>query len=178
MSAARQSAILAGTLAAIVAGALCLASCRVPPSPPPTERGSTIPISYAVFSWKQETDFRRISEYFTDVEDTGADFVARTDPTTREGLYFILGIGASEKIPAGSKATLRYFRPDRHGVQTSEFELAEFSAAPVGEIRLGLTGETWPESLKKERPTAWEFTIRSPEGELLVSRRSFLWSEQ
>ena len=178
MSAARQSAKIAGTLAALAAGALCLASCRVPPSPPPTDGGSTLPVSYAVFSWKTESDFKRISEYFTDVENTGANLVARTDPAVREGLYFILGVEPFGKIPAGSRATLRYFRPDRHGVQTSEFVLPEFSDTPAGEIRLGLTGEAWPEPLKKERPTAWEFSVRSPEGELLVLRHSFLWSEQ
>ncbi len=168
----------AGTLAALAAGTLFFASCRVPPSPPPTDGGSVVPISYAVFSWKEETDFKRISEYFTDTENTGANFVARTDPETRAGLYFILGLESFEKIPAGSRAVLRYFRPDRHGVQTCEFELAEFSSSPAGEIRLGLTGEAWPETLKKSRPTAWEFSIRSPEGELLVLRRSFLWTEQ
>lgn len=178
MTLAGKFASLAGTLSALAASAFFLASCQVPPNPPPTDGGSVVPISYAVFSWKKESDFKRISEYFTDTENSGANFVARTDPETREGLYFILGIETFEKIPAGSRAVLRYLRPDRHGVQTREFVLPEFSSSPAGEIRLGLTGDAWPEKLKKARPTAWEISIRSPEGDLLVLRRSFLWTEQ
>lgn len=166
----------AGTLAA-VAAALSAASCRVPPSPPPTANGSTVPISYAVFSWKDEKNFKRISEFFTDEEFTGATCVVRTDPSVRDGLYFILGIECGEKIPAGSVAVLRYFRPDKLGEQKAEFSLPEFTGTPIGEIRLGLTGEAWPKSLRGERPTAWEISVRAPDGQLLVFRQSFLWKQ-
>ena len=166
----------AGTLCALFAAAAFFASCRVPPSPPSVADGSTVPIEYAVFSWKDEKDFKRISEYFTDEENTGANCVVRSDPAVRDGLYLILGIRPFDSIPAGSKAELRYFRPDKLGAQTQTFELPEFSAAPVGEIRLGLTGAAWPKTLKRERPTAWELSVFAPDGALLVRRRSFLWT--
>lgn len=166
----------AGTLAA-VAAALAAVSCRVPPNPPATANGSTVPISYAVFSWKNEKDFKRISEFFTDEEFTGSTCVVRTDPKVRNGLYFILGIECFEKIPAGSVAVLRYFRPDKLGEQKAEFALPEFTGTPIGEIRLGLTGDAWPKSLQRERPTAWEISVRAPSGQLLVFRQSFLWNQ-
>ena len=93
----------AGTLCALFAAAAFFASCRVPPSPPSVADGSTVPIEYAVFSWKDEKDFKRISEYFTDEENTGANCVVRSDPAVRAGLYLILGIRPFTGIPAGSR---------------------------------------------------------------------------
>lgn len=162
---------------ALIFGMLFLASCRVPPSPPPVANSSTVPIDYAVFSWKDENEFKRISEYFTDEENPGYNCVLRSDSNVREGLYLLLAIDSFEKIPAGSKAELRYFRPDKVGEQVQTFELPEFTGNPATEMRLGLTGEAWPKKLKKNRPSAWKFTITAPDGQLLVYRKSFLWHE-
>ncbi|MBQ7331889.1 MAG: hypothetical protein IJW39_01410 [Opitutales bacterium] len=167
------------TLAVLVLSAVCwlfLTSCQVPPSPPPTANGSTVPISYAVFAWKDSQDFKRISEYFTDRENSGCSCVLRTDPEIREGLYFVLGLEVGEKISAGSKATLRYFRPDKVGEQTAEFVLPEFTSTVSGEILLGLTGNAWPAAKKKARPSAWQISVTAPDGKLLVYRQSYLWA--
>lgn len=163
---------------AFILAALLLASCRVPPSPPAVDNGSTVPISYAVFTWKDKEDFTRISEYFSDTEDTGWNCVVRTDPEVREGLYFILAIDSFEKIPAGSTAKLQYFRPDKIGEQEQVFTLPDFTGTPAGEIRLGLTGDAWPKKLEKKRPTAWKISIFAPDGTLLVYRQSFLWRDE
>lgn len=171
----RRALKFAATLSALAAGTLFAASCRVPPSPEPTADGSTVPISYAVFTWKEDKEFRRISEFFTGEESTGANRVVRSDPSVRSGLYLLLGLGAFEKIPEGSTATLRYFRPDKIGEQLRTFPLPAFTGTPAGELRLGLTGDAWPKALQNERPTAWKLTIYSPTGELLVCRESFLW---
>ena len=172
----RKNIFRTGTFALFAVASCIFASCKVPPSPPPTANGSVIPISYAVFSWKDAADFKRISEYFTDRENTGSACVVRTNPETREGLYLILGLEVSEKIPDDSTATLRYFRPDKVGEQRATFRLPEFKSSVSGEILLGLTGSAWPEELKKRRPSAWQLSVTAPDGTLLVYRRSYLWT--
>lgn len=166
-------------LAAAAAGTLALAvSCRTPPSPPPTAHGAVMPIDYAVFEWKTENDFKRIPEYFTDKEFTIFDRALRTDAETRDGLYLIVGVENARKIPAGSYATLRYLRPDMPGVQQRQFVFPRaWHSTAFGELRFGLTGDAWPKSFKNKQPTAWRFTLRSPDGILLLYRESFLWTE-
>ena len=154
-----------------------LTSCRVPPTPTPTANGSCVPISYAVFGWKNAEDFMRISEYFSDRENTGSNCICRTDNKERSGLYLILGLDVGEKIPAGSKAMLRYFRPDKIGEQTAEFILPDFTSSISGEILLGLTGDAWPKTKKKARPSAWQLSVTAPDGTLLVYRQSYLWAQ-
>lgn len=162
-------------LPAALAGTAIFSACQVPPTPPAREDGAALPLSYAVFEWKNENDFRRIPEFFTDEEFTGFSRVVRSDPKKREGIYLILGLDFADEIPAGSKATLRYFRPDKTGEQTQIFELPDFAGTPAGELRLGLTGDAWPKNLRRKRPSAWKLTVHAPDGTLLVSRRSFLW---
>lgn len=172
----RKSALKsAGTLLALAAGTLFSASCRVPPTPSQREDGASEAIEYAFFTWKKEDDFKRISEYFTDEESTGSNRVVRSDPETRDGLYLVVALRLFGEIPEGSVATLRYFRPDKPGEQTQTFTLPAFMGTPARELRLGLTGEAWPKSLERERPTAWKLTVVSPSGELMLCRRSFLW---
>lgn len=174
----RKNIFRAAMSVLLFATSLFFASCKVPPSPPPTANGSVIPISYAIFSWKDVNDFKRISEYFTDRENTGFNCVLRTDPETREGLYLVLGIEVSEKIPDDSTATLRYFRPDKVGEQTATFRLPEFESSVPGEILFGLTGNAWPKELKKRRPSAWQLSVHAPDGTLLLYRQSYLWERE
>jgi len=163
-------------LAAVLAvSALFLASCKTPPSPPPTENGSAIAIDYATFLWKTKNDFTRVAEYFTDRENQGRNCVVRTDTTVREGLYLVVGIESGETIPAGSKATLEYFRPDKTGVQKAVFTLPEWTGSLAGELRIGLTGDAWAKEKSKEHPTAWRLAVVDPDGKLLLYRESFLW---
>ena len=152
-----------------------LAACKAPPSPPARAPGTSVSLDYASFSWKTEREFKRISEYFTEEENTGGNVVVRSDPEVRTGLYLIVGIRFPGKIPAGSTAELRYFSPSKKGEQTQEWTLPEFTGRPTAEIRLGLTGEKWSNADSRKRPTAWKLTITAPSGEKLVERKSFLW---
>lgn len=171
----RSSGFRTLCLSLFTISALFLSACRVPPSPPPTANGSVVPISYAVFEWKEVNDFKRVSEYFTDKENTGGNCVLRTNPDEREGLYLVVGLNAGEKIPAGSRAVLRYFRPDKVGEQIVTFELPEFESTVASEILLGLTGKAWAQTHKKRRPSAWQLSVTAPDGTLLVYRQSYLW---
>ncbi|MGN1347243.1 MAG: hypothetical protein ACI4V1_10700 [Eubacteriales bacterium] len=155
-----------------------LSACRRPPSPPYRAEGSAFGVEYATFYWKTEKDFKRISEFFTDEENTGSNVVVRSDPEKRDGLYLIVNLEFGSVVPEGSVAELRYLHPERAGVQTQLWTLPEFRAAPQRELRLGLTGKTWSKNLSGKRPSAWKLTVVSPDGETLVLRRSFLWTEK
>lgn len=159
----------------VALSAFLLCACQTPPSPPPTENGSSIAIDYAVFLWKSENDFARISEYFTDEENQGSNCVARTNPDIREGLYLIVGIECGGTIPEGSTAMLEYFRPDKNSVQKAVFTLNAWTGTLGGELRLGLTGDAWVKGKTKARPNAWRLSVVDPDGKLLLYRESFLW---
>lgn len=154
-----------------------LAACRQPPTPPYRAEGSAFGVEYASFCKKTEKDFKRISEFFTDEENTGSDVVVRSDPSKRDGLYLVVNLECGAVVPAGSIAELRYMHPKRAGEQTQRWTLPEFRAAPQRELRLGLTGTDW-ESLAGKKPSAWKLTVVSPAGETLVLRNSFLWAEK
>lgn len=170
---------VAATLALCVAAAgtaLSVASCRQPPSPPAVAHGSLMPVEYAFFEWKAANEFQRIPEYFTYEELSIFDCVLRSDPRERTGLYLIVGLENARKIPADSYANLLYLRPDKHGIQRQTFVFPKrWQSTAVGELRLGLTGDAWPSSIQRSRPTAWRLTVRAPDGTLLVYRESFLW---
>lgn len=156
---------------------LASAACKQPPSPPYHEEdaGTSLGIRYASFYWKTEDDFKRISEYFTDKENPGANVTVRSDTESRDGLYMILNLESGVVVPAGSVAELRYFHPRKSGIQHCRWTLPEFNAAPNRELRLGLTGDDWGENLSKKRPPAWQLTVSAPDGTLLLRRDSYLW---
>ncbi len=170
----RAAGVLAGVLVFVLNPA-----CKQPPTPAyhGEDAGNTIGICYASFYLKREDDFKRISEYFTDAENTGGHAVVRSRPESRDGLYMIVSLENGAKVPAGSVAELRYFHPKKGGLQTCRWTLPEFSAAPHRELRLGLTGEDWDASLYRKRPSAWQLSVSGPDGQLLFRRNSYLWKE-
>ncbi len=147
-----------------------LCACKTPPSPPDRAPGTKIALNYAILEKKSADDFKRLSEYVTDKENTGGNVVVRSDPSFRDGIYLILNIDIGAKVPAGSVAKLRYYRPDDHGEFVQEWELPEFVGMPTREILLGLTNREPPKNL-----TAWHLEVVSPDGERLIERSSFLW---
>lgn len=164
------------TLAALLLG---LSACKQPPSPPYRADGTAIGVEYASFYWKKETDFKRISEFFTDEENTGSHVIVRTNPETRDGLYLIVNLEPLTTVPAESVAELRYFHPKNPEEQIRRWKLPEFNALPHRELRLGLTGKDWDASISKKRPSAWKLTIFAPDGKTqLVRRESYLWEER
>ncbi len=148
--------------------------CKLPPSPPERAAGTTIGVNYAFFAEKKSKDFTRLSEYFSGEENFGGNAVCRSNPEIRDGTYLILGLEFGAEIPAGSVAELRYFSSETRGEIQQKWELPAFKARPDKEIFLGLTGEDFGKNFRK-KITAWRVEIRSPSGEKLLARESFLW---
>jgi hypothetical protein len=123
--------------------------------------------------WHDATFFSRISEYFTDVENTSGRIVARTHPAVRAGYYFL----ARVKHPAvgleNAKFVLRVIGPANPEPRVYTFPVN----CPPGNhlFELGLTGDDW--KLKGVHPVAWRLELLGNDGRVLVSQQSFLWSK-
>ncbi len=118
--------------------------------------------------------FQRISEFFTGRENPGRSVIVRTDPSQRSGYYLSLRLRQNpyrrqtvedavllEVIPPGSVEAVSH----------------RLSLGPVHrrnpEFLIGLTGGVWSEP--GTRPRAWKVTFFDQDGEVIASRKSFLW---
>jgi len=167
------------TLAALAATAAAwLAGCTTPPasatSGPPGVSTPGVSIAHVDHKYMEEADFHRVSEYFTDVENTSGRIIARTDPAQRSGYYFIVSLDwhPSTTLPAGTRAELDYIREDNTEAKHAQFTFAQ-DAGTWHEILLGLTGADWPE--KNAKLVAWKVTLKDAQGGVLASHQSFLW---
>lgn len=116
--------------------------------------------------------FDRVSEYFTNKENTRGATILRTQPDSRDGFYFNL----RAKTPAAIEIAwieLQIITPASPEPRTESFAVS----LPKGShlIQFGLTGKDWPGP--KARPVAWKIRILSTDGAELATEQSFLWSK-
>ena len=121
--------------------------------------------------WRDADSFRRISEYFSGVENTGGQIVLRTHAEARAGFYFLARVSNSGAELAGVKFVLHIIAPDSAEPRVFAFPAAIPAGATV--FQLGLTGTDWPGP--KVHPVAWMLELTAPEGRILVVQKSFLW---
>ena len=118
--------------------------------------------------------FVRISEYMTGKENTGNRMIFRSDVDARGGYYFVLILDHKiERLPTGTTITAEIYAPNALDLQTYSFTLPA-QRPETKEIFIGLTGQDWPD--KEGIPKAWRFTLQGPNGEMLGSHQSYLWS--
>ncbi len=118
--------------------------------------------------------FKRITEYMSGAEYQGKRMIIRTDAEQRGGYYFTLVLDQDVRdLPQGTVIEGEFFTPKSLDVQTHRFELPS-KRPKTKEIFIGLTGEDWP--VKDAVPSAWRFTIKNANGDLLDTRKSYLWS--
>jgi len=118
------------------------------------------------------TAFDRVSEYFTNKENTRGATIIRTQPASRDGFYFNL----RAKSPAAIEVVwieLQVITPTSTQTRTESFALS----LPKGShlVRLGLTGKDWPDA--KAHPVAWKLRLLGADGAELATHQSFLWSK-
>jgi hypothetical protein len=122
--------------------------------------------------WRDGDSFKRISEYFTGMENDAGTIVLRSRPENREGYYFLARLAPASAAPAGSRFVLDVITPDQPNAKTHTFP--ENPAG--GEVYLlGLTGADWKG--EKARPVAWRLELLSADGRVLAAAQSFLWSK-
>ena len=122
--------------------------------------------------YRTAESFDRISEYFTNEENTGAQIILRTQPKERAGYYFLLRVKNAAPL-AGARIELDLITAAAPRPQTHTFTPASLPAGkPV--INLGVTGADWPGG-PDAHPVAWRLRLLAADGRELLSEQSFLW---
>jgi hypothetical protein len=123
--------------------------------------------------WEDADSFRRISEYFTKVENTSGMIVLRTQPAVRSGYYFLVRVKHPQVALSGAQFVLQYIAPNSQEPQKKTFKID----VPQGEqvFDLGLTGGDWPG--QHGHLIAWKLDLLSADGITLATAQSFLWSK-
>ena len=117
-------------------------------------------------------DFVRISEYFNGKENTGGATVLRTQPTRRDGYYFLVRIKTTSPIEV-AWIEAQVITPTNPEPRTDSFAVSIPAGSQV--IKLGLTGTDWSDS--KAVPVAWKLRFLAADGKELATEQSYLWSK-
>ncbi|HVU26007.1 MAG TPA: hypothetical protein VHE13_17885 [Opitutus sp.] len=123
--------------------------------------------------WRDAASFDRISEYFTEQEDTGSRVVQRTHPSVRDGFYFLVRVANSDAALAGAKFSLQLVAPTSPQTKTYTFPADVPAHSTV--FMLGLTGPDWPN--RKAHPVAWKLDLLAADGRVVATEHSFLWEK-
>ncbi len=121
--------------------------------------------------WRDEESFVRISEYFTNQENTGRETVLRTQPESREGFYFLTRTKTDAAI-SGATFKLEIVSPG--SPQPRVYSLSADIPRGSRVFQIGVTGTDW--AGQDVYPVAWRLTLTGPDGTALTSAQSFLWS--
>lgn len=118
-------------------------------------------------------DFERISEFFTGQENTSGRLILRSQPDSRDGIYFILLLDTpAASLPAGSVFKGEVIRSDRSLPLAFEWKVPA-QAKSGKEVLLGLTGADW--NSEAINATAWRITLVDANGNSLAEFKSYLW---
>jgi hypothetical protein len=123
--------------------------------------------------WRESESFDRISEYFGGGENHGPHIVLRTHAETRAGYYFLVRVKNSA-APAAAQFSLHVITPAVP--EPKNFSFPATLAAGESVFQLGLTAADWPGG-KKSAPVAWRLDLLAPDGRVLATQQSFLWSK-
>ncbi len=117
--------------------------------------------------------FKRISEYFTGVENKDGKIIERSQPDSRGGYYLIVTLDLfSNSFPENSVFVVEYIHSDNRRPQMQIFPLLEPHPC-AREAFLGLTGDDWPSP--DRTMVAWKVSILAPNGKLIAEPQSYLW---
>jgi hypothetical protein len=137
----------------------------------PLLRGADLAFVRVSTDWRAADSFERISEYFDGRENTGGQTILRSQPKAREGFYVQMRTATKAAIP-GARVEFQVYLPgqEQPKVFTSATDLPAGSHVTLA----GLTGADWPG--EKIKPAAWHVAVLGPDGAILASAQSFLWS--
>jgi hypothetical protein len=156
---------------------LLLAACAsavpaIQAAPAAAAAPTGVTIVHVFSGWRDAPSFKRISEYFTGVENTGGETMLRTHPDQRAGFYFLVRVAnAGTALPV--KMILQI-------IAVNEAKARQYSFATdlkVGEtvLELGVTGADWPDA--KANPIAWKLDVLADDGRALATKESYVWEK-
>lgn len=137
---------------------------------------ASAPFDSVAVRYREEADFKHLSEYFTGREATVGRVILRSDSSSRNGVYFMVrlpdGNTASKSYPTGSRFSLKVIAGHSTDILPYSFEIPHDMQAGQ-RVWIGLTGKDWP----AERPhlLAWNLILENPAGIPLLEHRSFAW---
>ena len=139
-------------------------------NPIPKIRIFTVDVEYLTAS-----NFKSLAENVTGNEDMGEAGIVRSDPESRDGMYFVLQLSRYIKhIPLGSQVLVQYTRSDNPQATSKTMPLADLNKNG-SYLYVGITGPDWPNPDAKV--TAWKITILDPNGNPIVEKKSFTWNQ-
>ena len=138
------------------------------------DRNSGVKISYVYTKYMDDIDTRSIGEALTGDEHTHGFLTLRSQPKSREGLYFFVMLDwAAEDIAMGCQIELSVDSTATPLVKTYNF-VVPATHSLLREVKLGLTGSDWKGG--NDRVNAWKIVIKTPTGKVITQRQSWLWS--
>ena len=138
---------------------------------PPTLHAADLKLVRVWPGYRTADSFSRISEYFSGQENTSGQTVVRSQGTARDGYYFLVRTETAAAV-AGARVEVQVLLAGVEKPRTFTFP----ADVPAGShvTLAGLTGPDWPG--EKTQPVAWHVAILAPDGTVLASEQSFLWS--
>lgn len=134
---------------------------------------SAVNIEIVRFKNMEDEDFAHIKEFFNGIEDQSFRAVFRTEPTQRDGFYFIIKMDKKIRdLNPNTQLQLEWIPYGELKPNVATFSL--HSKASGSEIYLGLTGDDAPKG-KINAPLAWRISLSEPNNKLLSVKQSFLW---
>lgn len=120
-------------------------------------------------------DFKRIPEFFTGKEFSGWKVYCRTNPSNREGFYFVVKVsGDIRQLNVGSHWLIEWITPLDPVAQQNKIPISDLKISGK-EVFIGLTGSDWPDP--SVQPIAWSLSLVDSEERILGHSQSFLWSK-
>lgn len=138
------------------------------------DRNSNVKISYVRTRYIGDMETRSIGEALTGDEHAHGYLTLRSDPDSREGMYFFImtELGVS-KISDGT--IIEVFVDSNKTPKVREFKFAvPETHSLLREIKIGITGSDWKG--KNEKPNAYKIAIKTPAGKTIAEYKSWLWS--
>ncbi len=123
--------------------------------------------------WHDADSFPSLYEDQTGRELTGGWTVLRSQPSQREGLYFLTRIENPGAQLAGATFVLRVISPESIDVRVFNFTADIPRGSRLFEI--GLTGKDWAGA--RVQPVAWEIEVHAADGRVIARKASFLWEK-
>ncbi len=130
-------------------------------------------ISYCRFKYLNKHKATHLGDRLFGEEYTHGYLTIRTQDKAREGMYCFLMISGIVDIAKGCTIELSIDASDKPKVSTYKFTVPQTESV-FREIKLGITGKDWtnPEA----NINAWKVVIKSPSGEVVAEKASWLWS--
>jgi hypothetical protein len=123
--------------------------------------------------YRTAESFERISDFFGGGKNDGGEIVRRSQPSARQGYYFLVRLKNPGPAVAAARFELQVISPSSPDPRTYTFT----ADVPAGShaFDFGLTGRDWPEA--KASAVAWRLVVSAPDGAELARRQSFLWAK-